>query len=134
MVSVRGRIRVVVAIKLSGEPQETPTILIADPVLAMRQNVPFSAVSTVAGAAYQATPADTDLQAAGRCATERDIHAGCGDDAMAPALSMIVGGRHAGRRGQQSAPSGSTLQQHYCRFGIVTARAGSQGPGDSRPQ
>ena len=54
MVSVRGRIRVVVAIKLSGEPQETPTILIADPALAMRQDVPFSAAPTVAGAAYHA--------------------------------------------------------------------------------
>ena len=50
MVSVSGRIPVAFAIKLSGEPQETPTILIADPVLAMRQNVPFSAASTVAGA------------------------------------------------------------------------------------
>ena len=48
MVSVSGRIPVAFAIKLSGEPQETPTILIADPVLAMRQNVPFSAASTVA--------------------------------------------------------------------------------------
>ena len=48
---------VVFTIKLSGEPQETPAILIADPALAMRQNVPFSAASTVADAAYHAIPA-----------------------------------------------------------------------------
>jgi hypothetical protein len=56
MVSVGGRTLVVFAIKLSGEPQETPTILIADPALAMRQNVPFSAASAVAGAAHHAIP------------------------------------------------------------------------------
>jgi len=54
MVRVGGIIPVVFAIKSSGEPQETPTILIADPALAMRQDVPFSAAPTVAGAAYHA--------------------------------------------------------------------------------
>jgi hypothetical protein len=54
MVGVRRRILVVFTVKLSGEPQETPTILIADPALAIRQKVPFSAASPVAGAAYHA--------------------------------------------------------------------------------
>jgi hypothetical protein len=66
-VSVRGRTLVIFAIKLSGEPRETPTILIADPAPAMRQNVPFSAASTVAGVGITSSgKADTDLQAAGR--------------------------------------------------------------------
>ena len=54
MAGVRVRILVIFVIKLSRKPQETPTILIADPALAMRQDVPFSAAPTVAGAAYHA--------------------------------------------------------------------------------
>ena len=38
----------------------------------------------------------------------------------------------AGRRGQHSAPNGSTLQQHCRWFRVVTAGARSQGPGGSR--
>ena len=58
MVSVRGRILVVVPVKLSGGPQETPTNLIADPTLRCdRTSRSFSAASTLAGAAYHAIPA-----------------------------------------------------------------------------